>query len=127
MSRILSIVERIDMKDYIILALIVLAAFIGIIETVKHFTRRSGCCGGGGYKMKRKRLPRVVMKKKFRVEGMRCSSCAQRVEETANDIEGVSGKVDLRSSTLTVSYAHDVDDALIATRLDRLGYKITEI
>lgn len=127
MSRILSIVERIDMKDYIILALIVLAAFIGIIETVKHFTRRSGCCGGGGYKMKRKKLPHIVEKKKFKVEGMRCSGCAQRVEETVNDIEGVNAKVDLHTATLTVSYAHSVDDALISSRLDRLGYKITEI
>lgn len=115
------------MKDYIILALIVLVAFIGIIETVKHFTRRSGCCGGGGYKIKRKRLRSVVAKKKFKVEGMKCSACAQRVEETVNDIEGVSGRVDLRTSTLTVSYSRDVDDALITSRLDRLGYKISKI
>lgn len=123
----MSIVKGVDMKDYIILALIVLVAFIGIIETVKHFTRRSGCCGGGGYKIKRKRLRSVVAKKKFKVEGMKCSACAQRVEETVNDIEGVSGRVDLRTSTLTVSYSSDVDDALIASRLDRLGYKISKI
>lgn len=123
----MSIVKGVDMKDYIILALIVLVAFIGIIETVKHFTRRSGCCGGGGYKIKRKRLRSVVAKKKFKVEGMKCSACAQRVEETVNDIEGVSGRVDLRTSTLTVSYSRDVDDALITSRLDRLGYKISKI
>lgn len=115
------------MKDYIILAVIVLALFIGVIESVKHFARRGGCCGGGGYKMKKKRLSRVAYKKQFAVSGMKCSSCASRVEEIVDDIEGVSGRVDLRRGILTVSYEHDVDDTLIISRIERVGYGVAKM
>lgn len=113
--------------DYVLLALIVLAFFIGIIETVKHLTRRSGCCGGGGYRMKRKRLRSVAFTRDFRVEGMKCKNCALRVEETVGDIDGVAGRVDLGKALLTVSYEHEVDDELIISRIERLGYKVERL
>lgn len=115
------------MKDYIILSVLLLAAFIGVIETVKHFARKGGCCGGGGYRMKKKRLKGVKYKRRFSVEGMKCKNCAARVEEAVNDIVGVSGQVDLKKSVLTVSYAEEVDDQVIISRIERLGYKISRI
>lgn len=115
------------MKDYAILAVLLLVAFIGIIETVKHFTRKSGCCGSGGYKMKKKRLKAVKYQRRFSVQGMKCKNCAMRVEETVNDIAGVSGRVDLKKAVLAVSYESDVDDTVIISRLERLGYKVSRI
>lgn len=113
--------------DLILLAVIVLAAFIGIIEAVKHFTHRGGCCGGGGYRMNRKKLRSVAFTRDFRVEGMKCKNCASRVEETVGDIDGVAGRVDLEKSLLTVSYEHEVDDELIVARIERLGYKVERL
>ena len=112
------------MEDYIIIAVVLLAAGIGVVATVRHFRHQSGCCGSGGYTPRKKRLPHVLYRKTFRVEGMHCAHCKRRVEEIVNDIKGVAGKVDFKKAELTVSYAQEVDDDLIRQRLARAGYTL---
>ena len=114
------------MVDYIILAVIALLAAIGIIYTVKHFRGEGGCCGGGGYKPKKKKLKNVLNKKSFKVGGMHCVNCKNRVEEAVNDIRGLSGKVDLKKGVLTVSYAEDVPDDVIIAKIEKNGYIIKQ-
>lgn len=112
------------MTDGIIIAILVVALFFGIRATVKHFARKSGCCGSSGYKPRKKKLSKVLWQKTFKVEGMHCEHCKARVEEIVNDIAGVAGKVDLKKGTLTVSYAEDVEDELIKSKLERVGYTV---
>ena len=112
------------MTDGIIIAILVVALFFGIRATVKHFARKGGCCGSADYKPKKKKLSKVLYQKNFKVEGMHCEHCKARVEEVVNDIQGVSGSVDLKNGTLTVSYAEDVDDELIKSKIERVGYKV---
>ena len=113
------------MENFIIIALLTVAVTISIIKTVKHFKCKGGCCGGSDYKVKKKKFPEIAYNKKFRVEGMHCEHCKRRVEEIINDIDGVVGKVNLKDSLLTVSYAKDIDDDLIKKPIERAGYKIT--
>lgn len=115
------------MIDFIIIAIIAVIMIIGIRYTVKHFKGQGGCCGGGDYKPKKKRLKKVLYQKTFKVEGMHCERCKNRVEEVINDMKGVAGKVDLKKGELTVSYADDVDDELIKVRIAHAGYTVTEI
>lgn len=112
------------MTDGIIIAILVVALFFGIRATVKHFARKGGCCGSADYKPKKKKLSKVLYQKTFRVEGMHCEHCKARVEEVVNDIQGVSGSVNLKKGILTVSYAEDVDDELIKSKIERVGYKV---
>ncbi|MBO5178324.1 MAG: heavy-metal-associated domain-containing protein [Lachnospiraceae bacterium] len=112
------------MTDGIIIAILVVALFFGIRATVKHFARKGGCCGSADYKPKKKKLSKVLCQKKFKVEDMHCEHCKARVEEVVNDIQGVSGSVNLKNGTLTVSYAEDVDDELIKSKIERVGYKV---
>ncbi len=115
------------MENFIIVAIIVVIVAIGISSTVKHFKGKGGCCGGSDYKPKRKKLSEVIFQKTFKVDGMHCENCKQRVEEVVNDIKGVAGKVDLKKGELCVSYAENVDDELIKSRIERAGYIVTEI
>ena len=78
------------------------------------------------YKIKKKRLKNVMYKKTFKVEGMKCKKCKARVEEIVNDIDGVSGKADLKKGELTVSYAEDVADDIIKAQIERAGYTLSE-
>ena len=110
------------MIDYIIMAVLVIAVIAGIIYTVKHFRGQSSCCGGGTYKPKRKKLNNVKYTKTFKVEGMHCDACSIRVQETINDLRGISASVDLKKGILVVSYAEDVDDAVIISRVERVGF-----
>jgi len=112
------------MTDGIIIAILVVALFFGIRATVKHFARKGGCCGSADYKPKKKKLSKVLYQKNFKVEGMHCEHCKARVEEVVNDIQGVFGSVNLKKGILTVSYAEDVDDELIKSKIERVGYKV---
>lgn len=112
------------MENYIIIGMIAVMVAIGVIYTVKHFKGESGCCGGGSYKPRRKKLSDVKYKKTFKVGGMRCEHCKNRVEEAVNDIKGIAGKVDLKKRALTVSYAEDVADEIIKSKIKQVGYTI---
>lgn len=112
------------MTDGIIIAILAVTVFFGIRATVKHFARKSGCCGSADYKPKKKKLKNVKYQKTFRVEGMHCERCKARVEEIVNDIVGLAGSVNLKKGELTVSYAEDVEDELIKSKLERVGYKV---
>jgi len=112
------------MTDGIIIAILVVAMFFGIRATVKHFARKGGCCGSADYKPKKKKLKNVKYQKTFQVEGTHCERCKARVEEIVNDIVGLAGSVDLKKSELTVSYAEDVEDELIKSKLERVGYTV---
>ena len=57
---------------------------------------------------------------------MHCDHCKNRVEEVVNDIKGVSGKVNLKKQELTVSYAEDVPDELIKSRIEKAGYTVSD-
>lgn len=115
------------MENFIIIAIIAILIVLGILYTVKHFKGEGGCCGGGGYKPKKKKLSNVLYQKVFKVEGMHCVNCKNSVEEIINDMKGISGKVDLKKGELIVSYAENVDDEIIKKRVERAGYILKKI
>ncbi len=116
------------MENVIIIGILVVVVVIGIVNTVKHFKGQGGCCGGGGsYKPRKKKLPSTLYQKTFRVEGMHCEHCKNCVEEVVDDIQGVAGKVDLKKSEVTVSYAEDVTDDVIKARIERAGYTVAGV
>lgn len=110
------------MTDYIVLAVLLVIAVFGIRSAVKHFRGQGGCCGGGGYTPKKKKLKNIRYTKTFAVEGMHCDHCKKRVEEVINDMQGLAGRVDLKKGELTVSYAEDADDSRIIAGLAKAGY-----
>jgi len=112
------------MENFIIIAIIAVAFVIGIVYTIKHFKGQGGCCGGGSYKPKRKKLSKVLYKKTFLVDGMHCDHCKARVEEVVNDIKGIAGKVDLKKGELTVVYAEEIDDSVIVQRIEKAEYTV---
>ena len=112
------------MTDGIIIAILVVVVFIGLSSTVKHFTKKGGCCGSSDYKPKKKKLSKVQYKKTFKVDGMHCEHCKRRVEEVVNDISGVAGVVNLKKGELTISYETEVSDDMIRNKLERVGYTL---
>lgn len=112
------------MTDVIIIAIVAVALLLGIRSMVKHFKRQGGCCGSADYKPKKKKLKNIKYQKTFKVEGMHCVHCKARVEEAVNDIKGVAGSVNLKRGELTVSYAEDVADEVIKSKIERAGYKV---
>ena len=112
------------MKNYIIIAIVLVIIGVGVFNTVRNLASKKSCCSSGDYKPKKKKLSDIKYTKTFRVEGMHCDHCKGRVEETVNDIKGVAGRVDLKKGELTVSYAEEVDDEVIISHIERIGYRI---
>ncbi|MGN0778248.1 MAG: heavy-metal-associated domain-containing protein [Aristaeellaceae bacterium] len=110
------------MTDFIVLAILAFLIALGVRASVKHFRHQGGCCGGGSYRARKKRLPQVKYRKHFSVSGMHCEHCKSRVEEAVNDIPGVAARVHLAKGEMTVLYAEPVDDEVIRQKLQRLGY-----
>ena len=115
------------MENDIIIAILALIALAAIGTIVKRKGRK-GCCGSGSdYKPRKKKLKNVIAAKTFKVDGMHCEKCSNRVTEAVNDIPGVAGVVDLKKGIVTVSYEQDVPDEQIKSRIERHGYTVTEI
>ena len=113
-------------ENIILLVLVVVVVAIGLWSTVRHFRGKGGgCCGGGDYKPRKKKLSHVAGQKTFQVEGMHCEHCKVRAEEAVNDIKGAAGKVDLKKGLLTVSYAESLDDEQVKQKVERAGYHLT--
>ena len=115
------------MENYIIIGIIIVIAFFAVSTIVKRKGRK-GCCGSGSdYKPRKKKLKNVIATKVFTVDGMHCEKCDNRVTEVVNDITGVAGVVDLKKGIVTVSYEQEVADEQIKTKIERVGYTVTEI
>ena len=115
------------MENILILGIILFIAAAAIGTLVKRAGRK-GCCGSAGdYKPRKKKLKQVTATKVFRVEGMHCEKCSNRVTEVVNDIPGVAGVVNLKKGILTVSYEQDVPDEQIKAKIERHGYTVTAI
>ena len=112
------------MKDYVIIGVIVLIVALATFYTVKHFKGEGSCCGGGGYRPKRKKLKNVKYRKTFRVSGMHCINCKRRVEEAVNGIKGVACKADFKKGEIELSYEDDVPDEIIKVKIERAGYTL---
>ena len=115
------------MKDYIIISVLLVVAVM-VIRTLVKRAGRKGCCGSGSdYTPKKKKLKNVIATKTFRVEGMHCEKCANRVTETINDMPYTAAVVDLKKGTMVVSYVQEIPDDVIAERPQRLGYQATAV
>lgn len=115
------------MDNYIIIGIIALIAAVAVGMLVKRAGRK-GCCGSGSdYKPRKKKLKNVIATKTFKVDGMHCEKCSNRVTEAVNDIPGVAGVVNLKKGIVTVSYEQEVPDEHIKDRIEQHGYTVTEI
>lgn len=114
------------MVNYIIIGIIVVLILLSLRPTIAHFKGEGSCCGGGGeLKLKKKRLSSISQKKVFKVDGMSCEHCKNRVIEAVDSIDGVAARVCLKKGEVTVLYQHEVDDETIKNKIEALGYTVS--
>ncbi|RKM61314.1 heavy-metal-associated domain-containing protein [Butyrivibrio sp. CB08] len=111
----------------VILAVIFAAATKG---AVKHLMGQGSCCGGGSSTVKEpdKKLSGPAVKTKvFKIDGMHCENCTNRVKRAINRIDGVSARLNLRKKQAVVEYDRDVDDDEIIKAIEALDYKVVSV
>lgn len=68
------------------------------------------------------------MKKSIKIEGMSCNHCKQRVENTLLEMPGIEkAKVNLAKKEAVITCAENVSDAEIKSKVEELGFSVTEI
>ena len=112
------------MTDFIIVGILAGAVIGGILAGRKHFKGEGGCCGGGSYKARKKKLGSVVGTRVFQVEGMSCQHCVNRVMDAVNSIDGASAVVNLKKGLVTVSMEREIADETIQSAIERAGYEV---
>lgn len=112
------------MENFLIVAVLIVVLFFAARSAVGHFRGEGSCCGGSSYKAKSKRLTAVIAKKAFRVEGMHCQNCQNRVMEAVQAIPALSARVDLKKGLVTISYAEPVEDQVIREAIEKAGYQV---
>lgn len=111
------------MTDYIIIGVLIVCVFLGVRASVKRFRSKSSCCSGSTYVAKSRKLSSVAQKKTYRVDGMHCQHCVNRVMENIQDIPHTSASVNLKKGTVTVSMEQPVEEALIKAAIEKGGYQ----
>jgi len=119
--------EVLFVTDIMILLLLAVAVGFGVRSAIQHFRGKGGCCGGGDYKPRKKKLEQVAAKKTMCISGMSCEHCQNRVMEALNNLEGVSAVVSFRKGTAVVSMERMVEDGVLKAAVEKAGYMVTEI
>lgn len=118
------------MTNVIVVGILVIVIIMATKGAAKHFMGQGSCCGGGASTVKEpdKKLSGPVVKTLvFKIDGMHCENCSNRVKRTINRIDGVSAKVNLRKKEAMVEYDREIDDAEVARAIETLGYKVISV
>jgi len=117
-------------SNIIIIGILIIIMLISLRGCIKHFKGEGGCCGGGSKTVKepdKKLSGKIIMTKKFKIDGMHCENCTNRVKRMINRIEGVSAKLSLKKKEAVVSYEKEVADSVIVNEIESLGYTVSEV
>ncbi|WP_029319030.1 heavy-metal-associated domain-containing protein [Butyrivibrio sp. AE3004] len=117
-------------SNIIIIAVIVIIFIVALRGSIKHFKGEGGCCGGGGGTVKepdKKLSGSVIRTKVFKIDGMHCENCTNRVKRAINRIDGVSAKLNLKKKQAVVQYEKEVEDETLIKEIEGLGYKVVSV
>ena len=115
------------LSNGIIIVVLVVILVIALRGTINHMLGKGSCCGGGNSTVKEpdKKLSGPIIKEKvFKIDGMHCENCTNRVKRAINRIDGVSAKLNLRKKEAVVQYEKEVDDGIVIAEIEGLGYKV---
>ena len=111
----------------LILSLIIITLILSIRKRIKN---GSSCCGTHEappekIKVKDKNKTHYPYKYSLTVDGMYCSNCALRVENTLNSIEGVWATVNLQNKSVIVLSKKSLDENFFSRKVAEAGYTVT--
>ncbi len=117
------------MGNEVIIAVLVVIFFWAVRHSVKHFRGQGGCCGGGSTVKARKKKLRgqILGTYVFRIEGMHCENCKNRIEEKVNDIDGAACRVNWRKGTATVRFTRNITKEEIRDVIEKIGYTVVDM
>lgn len=117
------------MVNAVIIAILAIVMIVAVKGSVKHLMGKGDCCGGGStVKEPDKKLGGPVVRTRvFKIDGMHCENCTNRVKRAINRIDGVSARLNLRKKEAVVEYEKEVDDSVVKSAVEALDYKVVSV
>lgn len=119
------------MSTAVICVIIIIISVYGIRSYMKRLT--SGCCGSSGgkspkrIKVKDRDLSHYPHQCILKVDGMSCGSCAIRVENALNSMDGIWARVDLEAGEAQVHMKQKYLDEELKKAVKDAGYTVFKI
>lgn len=116
------------MSTAIICAILIIIVIIGIKSYIKKLT--SGCCGSSSQpsvrkiRVKDRDLSHYPYSRILKVDGMSCGSCAARVENGLNSLDGVWARVNLEKEEVLVYMKQEYGDSELKQAVKDAGYVV---
>lgn len=117
------------MGTFIVVVIILMVAAFAFRSSLSHFRGEGGCCGGSNKlkKNRKKRLKKVLNEKYIvQVDGMHCKSCAIRIENAINSVDGVVADVNLSKQTAKIKADHKIEISDIIEIIELEGYQVNQ-
>lgn len=123
------------MADVIVVLILVVllgSAITYIVKAKKKGVKCIGCPAGGscpssGRLPKKKLAGPIIGKKTMEISGMSCQHCVIEVTKILNQISGVRADVNLSKGRAVISYDREVEDMVLKSAVEKIGYKVTGI
>lgn len=121
-----------DVIVVLILAVLLGSAITYIVKAKKKGVKCIGCPAGGscpssGRLPKKKLAGPIIGKKTMKISGMSCQHCVIEVTKILNQISGVRADVNLSKGRAVISYDREVEDMVLKSAVEKIGYKVTGI
>ena len=113
--------------DFIIIIFIIIFIGYGIYKMWLQLSGRKTCCGGSKEIVKPKKLKQVIAKKIVHINGMHCDNCKNSITKALNNLDGISGQVNLSKNIAIVSLEYEVSDDIIIKAIENKGFEVTKI
>lgn len=117
--------------NFVIVAVVVALAIVGVVRAVGSATGRRDCCSGARRDVAAGSRVSVVdhdashypYSYELRVGGMSCERCAATVEDALNAPGGIWATVDLREGRARVLSKAELDPAVLLATVREAGYE----
>lgn len=110
--------------DKIITVVLVVLVFAIAIFTLNRESKKKSEYDSNTFKPTKKKLNKIIQTKTFKIEGMSCQKCANKILERLDKIEGISAIVEYKKGFAKIQYGKKIDDKYIIEAIEKAGYKV---
>jgi len=116
--------------DIVILSVLAAALFFGIRGMRRSL--RSGCCGSGEAVPKKLKVQdrnhvHYCYEARLSIDGMMCSNCCIRVENSLNSLGEVWASADLETQTVKALMKEKIETSTLENAVRGAGYQVTGV
>ncbi len=123
--------ERMNVQNALIVIILIVVIALAVYGTVRRIRFGSSCCGSKEppakkVKVKDKNKAHYPYKYVLTVDGMHCSNCARRIENTFNKTEGRWAVADVGRKQLSLLSKHEEKECDLISLTAQAGYTMID-